>query len=409
MTDVSQGDNDWRRMARERASALLAEAVPAAQRMAAAPNWPMTSALALAFVSLAELSVYGNGSSHDFWLGALLLVAPTTVALAYRYSHPRSAATIVTLVTALSVSGTTPWTIAGIAGELWVLYILGTRCRRRWWLLALPLLMAALGAAGSTTTAYDPPPAPLVVILALGALAFGDSRRLRREAIAERDATRLAMADTLEGQAVLRERARIAREMHDVVAHHISAISVQAETARLTTEGMPEEGQQRLEAIGDTARDALTEMRRVLGVLRAEAGDDPDRTPQPGLDRLGELLDTARAAGTRVRLILEGRLAPLPPGVDLTAYRIVQEALTNARRHAPGASVDVELRYGDDALHLRVRDNGPGPPDGEPTGHGLTGMRERAAMVGGTLRAGAAETGGFAVEAELPIAREAPV
>jgi signal transduction histidine kinase len=87
----------------------------------------------------------------------------------------------------------------------------------------------------------------------------------------------------------------------------------------------------------------------------------------------------------------------------------VQEALTNARRHAPGASVDVELRYGDDALHLRVRDNGPGPPDGEPTGHGLTGMRERAAMVGGTLRAGAAEAGGFAVEAELPIAREAPV
>ena len=377
--------------------------------MAAAPNWPMTSALALAFVSLAELSVYGSGASHDFWLGALLLVAPTTVALAYRDSHPRSAATVVTLVTALSISGTTPWTIAGIAGELWVLYILGTRCRRRWWLLAMPLLIAALGAAGSGTTDYDPPPAPLVMILALGALAFGDSRRLRREAIAERDATRLAMADTLEGQAVLKERARIAREMHDVVAHHISAISVQAETARLTTEGMPAEGQQRLEAIGDTARDALTEMRRVLGVLRAEAGGDPDRTPQPGLDRLGELLDTARAAGTRVRLILEGRLAPLPPGVDLTAYRIVQEALTNARRHAPGASVDVELHYGDDALRLRVRDNGPGPPDGEPAGHGLTGMRERAAMVGGTLRAGAAETGGFAVEAELPIAREAPV
>jgi signal transduction histidine kinase len=408
MTDVSPGDNDWRALARERASAFLAWAVPAARRMAAAPNWPMTSALALGFISLVELSLYGYGDEEEFWTTAILVVVPSTVALAYRYSHPRITAAIVTLATSLGVAGAMPWTIAGIAGQLWVLYVLGTRCGRRWWPIAAPLVLAAIGAAGSSTSGYDPPPGPLVVLLALGALGFGDSRRLRREAIEERDATRLAMADTLEGQAVLRERARIAREMHDVVAHHISAISVQAETARLTTDGMPEEGQQRLEAIGDTARDALTEMRRVLGVLRAEAGGDPDRTPQPGLDRLGELLDTARAAGTRVRLILEGRLAPLPPGVDLTAYRIVQEALTNARRHAPGASVDVELHYRDEALQLRVRDNGPGPADGDPTGHGLTGMRERAAMVGGTLHAGAAETGGFAVEAELPIAREAP-
>jgi signal transduction histidine kinase len=404
MTDVSTAPN-WRRSARERATALLCEAKRAWDRMAAAPNWPMRSALALGFASIVELTLFAGDAG---WNAGVLLVVPSTFALAYRETHPRLAAAAVTLATSFAVAGVVPWTLSGMAAELWVLYILGTRCSRRWWLIAFPLLIAVL-AGSSGGTEYEPPPGPLVLVLAVSALARGDSRRQRREAIAERDATRLAMADTLEGQAVLKERARIAREMHDVVAHHISAISVQAETARLTTDGMPEEGQQRLEAIGDTARDALTEMRRVLGVLRAEAGDDPDRTPQPGLDRLGELLDTARAAGTRVRLILEGRLAPLPPGVDLTAYRIVQEALTNARRHAPGASVDVELRYGDDALHLRVRDNGPGPPDGEPTGHGLTGMRERAAMVGGTLRAGAAEAGGFTVEAELPIAREAPV
>jgi signal transduction histidine kinase len=199
------------------------------------------------------------------------------------------------------------------------------------------------------------------------------------------------------------ERARIARELHDVVAHHVSMVAVQAETARLTTPGMPEEGQERLLAIGDTAREALTEMRRLLGVLRADAAGDAERAPQPGLGHLTELLEDARAAGTSVRLTVSGAVAPLPAGVDLTAYRIVQETLTNARRHASGATVEVELRFAADALHLRVRDDGPGPGEGEPHGHGLLGMRERAASVGGTLRAGRAAEGGFAVEAELPL------
>jgi signal transduction histidine kinase len=180
-------------------------------------------------------------------------------------------------------------------------------------------------------------------------------------------------------------------------------VAVQAETARLTTPGMPEEGQERLLAIGDTAREALTEMRRLLGVLRADAAGDAERAPQPGLGEVTELLEDARAAGTSVRLTVSGPVAPLPVGVDLTAYRIVQEALTNARRHAPGAAVEVELRFGPDALLLRVRDDGPGPGEGERHGHGLLGMRERAASVGGTLRAGRAEAGGFAVEAELPL------
>jgi len=170
---------------------------------------------------------------------------------------------------------------------------------------------------------------------------------------------------------------------------------------------MPEEGRRRLEAIGATARDALTEMRRLLGVLRADAGGDPEHAPQPGLERLDELVG---AAGPHVRLILHGQVVPLPPGVDLTAYRILQEALTNVRRHAPGAAVDVELWYTADALRLRVRDNGPGPgPSGDdPGGHGVLGMRERAAMVGGTLRTGPANGGGFVVEADLPLGAPAP-
>jgi signal transduction histidine kinase len=170
---------------------------------------------------------------------------------------------------------------------------------------------------------------------------------------------------------------------------------------------MPPTGAERLSAIGDTARAALTEMRRLLGVLRSDVADRPpvaDRQPQPGLRQLTELLDQARdASGAGTRLILRGRPAALDPGVELAAYRIVQEALTNARRHAPGAAVDVELHFTAAALRLLIRDNGPGPSTVEPAGgHGLLGMRERAAAVGGRLRTGTGGTGGFVIEATLP-------
>jgi signal transduction histidine kinase len=150
-------------------------------------------------------------------------------------------------------------------------------------------------------------------------------------------------------------------------------------------------------------------MRRLLGVLREDAGTEPTRAPQPGLQQLLELIDTTRdAAGASTRLIVRGHVAALDQGIELTAYRIVQEALTNARRHAPGSCVDVELSYVGDALRLRVRDNGPGPPHGATNGgHGLLGMRERAATVGGELRTGAAPGNGFLVEATLPTARPA--
>jgi signal transduction histidine kinase len=246
----------------------------------------------------------------------------------------------------------------------------------------------------------------------------GYSGRVRHES-AVRTAQHERLAGSLLEHTARGERARISRELHDVVAHHISMIAVQAETARLTTSGMPPAGAQRLLAIGDTARLALTEMRRLLGVLREDAAPEPPRhRPQPGLDQLNDLLDEARdASGAGARLIVSGWLTPLDPGVELAAYRIVQEALTNARRHAPGAAVDVELRYADDGLHLRIRDNGPGPqpaspPDGAapagelPGSHGLLGMRERATAVGGKLRTGLAPGGGFLVEATLPAKAE---
>jgi signal transduction histidine kinase len=173
---------------------------------------------------------------------------------------------------------------------------------------------------------------------------------------------------------------------------------------------MPTAGAQRLSEIGDTARAGLTEMRRLLGVLREDAqAGTADRHPQPGLQQFNELLDDARkASGAGIRLIVSGSPVTLDPGVELAAYRIVQEALTNARRHAPGAAVDVALHYADDVLRLRIRDNGPGPPPAPAAaGYGLPGMRERVAAVGGELRTGHAAGGGFLLEATLPAKAEA--
>ena len=226
-------------------------------------------------------------------------------------------------------------------------------------------------------------------------------RRNRAEAQA-RESEHQAFEASLIELTARGERARIARELHDVVAHHISMISVQADTARLAVPGMPPEGAKHLLQIAETSRAALTEMRRLLGVLREDAEPAPTRRPQPGLSDLLELIDETRATGgAATRLIISGPVAPLDPGIELTAYRIVQEALTNARRHAPGAAVDVELAYSPAELRVRVRDNGPGPdPDGP--GHGLLGMRERATAVGGTLYTGPAHPTGFLVETVLP-------
>ncbi|NUR26802.1 MAG: sensor histidine kinase [Catenulispora sp.] len=273
--------------------------------------------------------------------------------------------------------------------------------------MALPFLVVALAdARGSDAGVMGVCLAALVPAAALA----GNAGQARTQARVH-NAAREAVARSLVEHTARGERARIARELHDVVAHHISMIAVQAETARLATPGMPALGAERLLAIGDTARAGLTEMRRLLGVLKEDvgAGDQgAERHPQPGLYQLLALVDDARrTSGTATRLIVSGVPAPLDPGVELAAYRIAQEALTNARRHARGAPVDVELRFEPDALRLRIMDSGTGvaAPDVAPSapgGHGLSGMRERAASVGGRLEAGPGVGGGYVVEAWLP-------
>ena len=251
---------------------------------------------------------------------------------------------------------------------------------------------------------------PVLAVLAPAAAIGGIAVRARSEARENRKMHEV-FADTMVEHTARGERARIARELHDVVAHHISMVAVQAEAARLTVPGLPEAGAKRLAAIGDTAREALTEMRRLLGVLREDAGDEVvARRPQPGLEQMTELVDEARAlTGCPTRLIFRGAPIALDPNVELVAYRVVQEALTNSRRHAPGAAVDVELAYAEATLRLRVRDDGPGPPTSvSRDGHGVTGMQERVAAVGGVVRTGPATGGGYLVEAVLPAKVEEP-
>jgi signal transduction histidine kinase len=362
----------------------------------------------LAVAAVAEEVVRADRTGVNLTV-LLLLCLGATVPLALVRTRvvdgslPIAGAVLLTLVLAGRVPAAALVAVA-VAG-----YLLARRGPRWAVVLAVvPFLAYAIVGLVDDRGAY---PIPVAVVTGT-AVALGWAGRVRREAVA-RDASRQAIADSLLEHAARGERARIARELHDVVAHHISMIAVQAETARLTTPDLPPDGAKRLLAIGDTARAALTEMRRLLGVLREDAATEPagasPRSPQPGLEQLNELIDEARESGPAgTRLIVSGHVVPLDPGIQLTAYRVVQEALTNARRHAAGAAVDVELRYEADAVRIRVRDNGPGPRWPAIAGHGLLGMRERVGVVGGTLTTGPGPSGGFVVDAVLPAPEATP-
>jgi signal transduction histidine kinase len=207
--------------------------------------------------------------------------------------------------------------------------------------------------------------------------------------------------------AVVEERTRIAREMHDVVAHSVSVMVVQSQAAQRLLEGEQSAARQALGSIETTRRQALTEMRRLLGTLRRT---DAELTlaPQPSLRRLEDLIEQVREAGLPVELRVEGEVASLPPGVDLSAYRIVQEALTNTLKHAGASHAKVVVHYRDDELELEVTDDGAGNGNGGGSGQGMIGMRERVALYGGILESGKKVGGGYVVEARLPLDSNQP-
>lgn len=202
--------------------------------------------------------------------------------------------------------------------------------------------------------------------------------------------------------AVAEERSRIARELHDVIAHSVSVMVVQAQASQRLLDGEQGEARQALGSIETTGRQALTEMRRLLGILR-RTDAELALAPQPGLGSLDALIGQFRESGLPVDLRVEGEPRSLPPGVDLSAYRIVQEALTNALKHAGPARADVVVRYSDDGVELEIADDGPGTGKGGGSGHGLVGMRERVALYGGTLESGKQDGGGYFVRARLPL------
>ncbi|HEV7189496.1 MAG TPA: sensor histidine kinase [Blastococcus sp.] len=233
---------------------------------------------------------------------------------------------------------------------------------------------------------------PWIIAWLLG--AYLRTRRLYQEGLVrEREERALT--------AVAEERNRIARELHDVVGHSVSLMTVQASAVRRLMRPDQEKERVALETVEAAGREALTEMRRMVGVLRS--GDvAPNLAPPPTLDQVDRLVDTFRRSGLEVSVETTGEPAPLPPGLDLTAYRLVQEALTNTLRHARATRAAVHIGYGDDCLVISVRDDGAGP-NGSPPGTGLLGMRERVGVYGGTLTTGPAEGGGFELRAELPM------
>jgi signal transduction histidine kinase len=364
-------------------------------RVVAWADWPLAAAIALAVAAVAEAQ-FLPAENSDTTTRVVLNVAATAPLLLAGPLLPLAAGLVGAAMGGLLSLGTPPLT--GLIGQFVAVLLVAGRYGR------VATSVALLPLAGNVVYPYsgndaDRPLGLLQFCLGLAAAGLGDARRQRGHVIAERDATRREMA-------LVTERSRIARELHDVVAHHVSMMVIRAETARVGTPSLPPDGQEALTAIGHTGRQALAEMRRLLGVLRAERDDEPPRAPQPTLDQLDDLVTSVAASGSAVRLRRDGRIRGLSPGVELAAYRIVQEALTNVRRHAPGADAEVVLRYGERALTVAVLNTGPPGPPGRgdaAEGHGLVGMRERAAMVGGALRAGPLDSGGFLVEAELPV------
>ncbi|WP_330306087.1 MULTISPECIES: sensor histidine kinase [unclassified Streptomyces] len=314
-----------------------------------------------------------------------------------------------------------PWSSPAITAQAFVLFLLALRVPARVAVGALSLTALATYVVQGLVGGQVYRSTGLMAIVVFAAVVLlGTALRGRREARTQLVEQASLTEEERARRTLLEERSRIARELHDVVAHHMSVISIQAQVAPHLVENPTEELKENLEGIRQNALEALTELRRVLGVLRSENPEDPyglgagtgaaPDAPQPTLDRLDALVENTRAAGLDVTTEITGDQLPLAPGVELSAYRIIQEALSNALRHAPGSAVRVELWHFPRGLQVRVvnsRPERPAPPS-PGAGHGLLGMRERVAMLGGTLVTSETSCGGFAVAAFLPRNGAAP-
>ncbi len=377
------------------------------------------------WASFLDVDQQGQHRSTLEQIAAVPLVLALCLVVALRRKAPEK---MLVLAVAVGVGQLVTGVEANPANFAFLVIIATVAARNTVWASRCALVGAV--AAPSISTLRWPDPQQSIGTEVLGCIfvtitfvlawVLGDSMRTRRayyEQLEERTA-RLEREREAQSQiAAAAERARIARELHDVVAHNVSVMVVQADGAAYVLDTAPEQSKKALETISGTGRQALAEMRRLLGVLRTGEGVPDGRgscgeyVPQPGIEQLAELVDQVRAAGLAVDFTVEGTPAPLPSSVELTAYRIVQEALTNTRKHGgPHVGAKVRLRYADDAVTVLVEDDGRGAErelyetgGADRQGHGLIGMRERVGMVGGTLETGARPGGGFRISAVLPL------
>ena len=357
------------------------------------------SYLAVTLLVAAELQIWLTHGAGAHRVVATLLAPVACGAVAIRRRHPAlagvGAQAAVALVFAFwsdtEIFGTSiAWFCALYALTVWTpapQFVAGA---------AVVVVSNLAAAAGSSGTLDQSVPFAVVTLVVMVLVRRVISDRERRAELAERE------RDVVAREAVVEERARIARELHDAIAHNVSMMVVQAGAERRVVGEGNGSTREVLETIEHIGRGALTEMRRLVGMLRSDAVDPLE--PQPGLDDLPTLVAQVGDAGLPVELHVEGERRRLPVGIELSAYRIVQEALTNALKHAGDATASVNVRYGRDSLELEISDDGGAARQPAITGgHGLVGMRERVALYGGSLQAGRRPTGGFTVRVLLPI------
>jgi Signal transduction histidine kinase len=393
---------------------LTEERTVAGRRAPSVLDW--LTALALAVIALIE--VVGGIFAGPVWVAAAVQVV-VILPVAFRRLGPLSAITFSAAVSAAflltyGVVDGAGGSVAAAGTQLLLIYSVGRYTEGRGLLVGavVALLYTAEQSIGRPTTVDG---VAINLVLIGGTLGLGVAIRLQTErsialAVAA-DQAREEQEATAQA-AVKEERARIARELHDVVAHNVGLIVLQAGGARSVLATNPERARTALAQVEETGRQTLTEMRHLVGILR-EDGDE-ERQPLPRLERLPVLIDEARASGLTVDLDVEGSPVELPAGLELAAYRLIQEALTNVRRHAPTSHVQVQLRYEPDRLRIEVSDDGGSAGaaaapvrDASDPGHGLIGMRERVRMYDGRMQAGPLPGGGFRVEAVLPLSVEA--
>jgi len=379
-------------------------------------RWARVAGLGVA--ALVVLTVMDLGQHYYVSLGGVLALAMARgLGLGLAWLRPRAALLVSLATTAISAAVTTPistdepwpWGTTAAFGHSLVLAIVGARGLGRrelatWWVVTQTVGAVAM-AVGPDRGSW--PGLITMAVMSAIAVVVGDLLRSRaetnRKLVKQESISRAERAE----RARLQERARIARELHDAVAHHLSVVVVRADSAPHRLPEVRDDVRTEFVEIAEAARASLTEMRRVLRLLREPVEESPMVGPQPGLDELAELVASTRRAGADVELASEVPTG-LDPAVELTAYRVVQEALSNAVRHAPESVVRVEVRRIDNELVVRV-DNSPPPaiaPAAQGSGHGLMGMRERVALVEGTVSAAATPEGGYLVAVSIPVGTE---